>query len=126
MCLVHNGIALGERLSRVASFRSGRKRLLVTTPTVARGLDVPRARVVLLAKVPGSVDAYAAMVARCGRFASPGLAVTFVADAWQSSSSHGDQRQRLSVLRAAHVDIERVEPPRLRREVAAVTQWSGN
>ena len=69
----------------MASFRSGRVKVLVATDIAARGLDVPDIRCVINFDLPAQVEDYVHRVGRTGRGDATGHAVSFVTDSDFSS-----------------------------------------
>merc|ERR1719161_58221 len=67
-----------ERIERYKEFKEFRKRVLVTTNLLGRGIDIERVNVVVNYDIPESADQYLHRVGRAGRFGTKGLAVTFV------------------------------------------------
>jgi superfamily II DNA/RNA helicase len=76
-----------ERLARFAEFKSYKKRILVATDLMGRGIDVERVNLVFNYDMPQESlhqkdpsDTYLHRVARAGRFGTKGLAISFVSD----------------------------------------------
>ena len=67
------------RAAAVRSLRDRSRRLLISTPLGARGLDIPHCSHVYLVGLPESAEAYTHAAGRCGRMGLPGL-VTVLAD----------------------------------------------
>lgn len=75
-----------ERLARFAEFKSYKKRILVATDLMGRGIDVEKVNLVFNYDMPQESphadpsDTYLHRVARAGRFGTKGLAISFVSD----------------------------------------------
>ncbi|KAI3920735.1 hypothetical protein MKW98_005561 [Papaver atlanticum] len=81
---IHSGMSQEERLTRYKGFKEGHKRILVATDLVGRGIDIERVNIVINYDMPDSADTYLHRVGRAGRFGTKGLAITFVASAFDS------------------------------------------
>uniref|UniRef100_A0A7S4SST7 RNA helicase n=1 Tax=Alexandrium monilatum TaxID=311494 RepID=A0A7S4SST7_9DINO len=79
-CL-HADLDQRERDLVMREFRSGRARLLLTTDTLARGIDVQMVKVVVNYDLPASPELYLHRVGRCGRFGRRGVAISLVTNA---------------------------------------------
>jgi superfamily II DNA/RNA helicase len=76
-----------ERLKRFDEFKTYKKRILVATDLMGRGIDVERVNLVFNYDMPQASahskdpsDTYLHRVARAGRFGTKGLAISFVSD----------------------------------------------
>lgn len=73
-----------ERMSRFQEFKSYKKRILVSTDLMGRGIDVERVNLVFNYDMPQdsehskASDTYLHRVARAGRFGTKGMAISFV------------------------------------------------
>jgi ATP-dependent RNA helicase DeaD len=56
----------------VRALRDGSRRLLLSTPLGARGLDIPHCSHVYLLDLPATADEYVHAAGRCGRAGRPG------------------------------------------------------
>jgi ATP-dependent RNA helicase UAP56/SUB2 len=75
-----------ERIQVYKEFKEGKKRILVATDLVGRGIDIEKVNVVINYDMPETderhgdgTDTYLHRVGRAGRFGTKGLAITFVA-----------------------------------------------
>jgi ATP-dependent RNA helicase UAP56/SUB2 len=95
---IHRGISQQERLQRYKDFKDFKKRILVSTDLLGRGIDIERINIVINYDMPdqnggrgeqaadsaettqmvGS-NAYLHRVGRAGRFGTKGLAISFIA-----------------------------------------------
>jgi superfamily II DNA/RNA helicase len=75
---IYGGLKQEERNSRFQEFKSFKKRILVSTDLMGRGIDVERVNIVFNYDMPGDSDTYLHRVARAGRFGTKGLAISFV------------------------------------------------
>ena len=64
--------SLPKRASAVRALRDRSKRLLISTPLGARGLDIPHCSHVYLVGLPKSAEAYTHAAGRCGRMGQRG------------------------------------------------------
>ena len=63
---------LNSRAAAVRALRDGSRRLLLSTPLGARGLDIPHCSHVYLFDLPATADEYVHAAGRCGRMGRPG------------------------------------------------------
>ena len=77
--LLAEDVSMPARAAAVRSLRDRSRRLLISTPLGARGLDIPHCSHVYLVGLPESAEAYTHAAGRCGRMGLPGL-VTVLAD----------------------------------------------
>ena len=104
--VLSDGENIGARAAAVRALRDGSRRLLLSTPLGARGLDIPHCSHVVLFDVPKTNEQYTHAAGRCGRMGRPGLVTTICTE------------QELFVLqRIANSlnlgeDLERFKPPR--------------
>ena len=71
--ILAEGQNINARAAAVRELRERRKRLLLSTPLGARGLDVPHCTHVYLIGLPESAEDYLHAAGRCGRMGQPGL-----------------------------------------------------
>lgn len=83
---IHSSMKQDERIAVYREFKEGRKRILVATDLVGRGIDIERVNIVINYDMPetderhgNGADTYLHRVGRAGRFGTKGLAITFVA-----------------------------------------------
>jgi superfamily II DNA/RNA helicase len=75
---LHGDMSQEAREKSMASFREGRKEILVATEVAARGIDVDDVTHVVNYSVPEDEKAYLHRIGRTGRAGKLGIAVTFV------------------------------------------------
>ncbi|WP_294947348.1 DEAD/DEAH box helicase, partial [Sulfurivirga sp.] len=76
--LLHGDLPAPKRLERIAAFRDGRRRVLVSTDLAARGLDVPDITHVINFDLPHRADIYIHRIGRTGRGQRVGIACSLV------------------------------------------------
>ena len=69
-----------KRAAAVRALRDRSRRLLVSTPLGARGLDIPHCSHVYLVGLPESAEAYTHAAGRCGRMGQPGLVTVLASE----------------------------------------------
>jgi len=74
----HSNLETAERLARFNEFKEGRKRVLVATELMSRGIDVEFVNVVINYDMARDAKQYHHRVYRAGRFGTKGLAVSFI------------------------------------------------
>lgn len=77
---IHGDRSQSEREHALASFRSGRKPIMIATDVASRGLDIPNVHVVVNFDMPKSIDDYVHRIGRTGRVGNKGKSVAFVND----------------------------------------------
>ena len=75
---VHGDLGQDQRERAMASFRTGKKDVLIATDVAARGIDVDDVTHVINHTIPEDADAYLHRAGRTGRAGKTGTAVTFV------------------------------------------------
>jgi ATP-dependent RNA helicase len=75
---MHGDMPQSERDSIMQSFRSGEKRVLITTDVFARGIDVQQVSLVINYDLPNNRELYIHRIGRSGRFGRKGVAINFV------------------------------------------------
>jgi len=83
---IHSKLKQEERIEKYKEFKQGKKRILVATDLIGRGIDIERVNIVINYDMPvtddrhgNGADTYLHRVGRAGRFGTKGLAITFVA-----------------------------------------------
>lgn len=75
---IHRKMTQEDRIEKYKEFKEFKKRILVATNILARGIDIERVNVVFNYDMPEDSDTYLHRVGRAGRFGTKGLAITFV------------------------------------------------
>merc|ERR1712193_466637 len=75
---IHRHLRQEERIEKYKEFKEFKKRILVATNILARGIDIERVNVVFNYDMPEDSDTYLHRVGRAGRFGTKGLAIPFV------------------------------------------------
>jgi superfamily II DNA/RNA helicase len=75
---VHGDMSQEAREKSMASFKAGKKEILIATDVAARGIDVDDVTHVINHTIPEDDKAYLHRVGRTGRAGKTGIAVTFV------------------------------------------------
>lgn len=73
---IHGNKSQSQREHTLASFRSGRARILVATDIAARGIDVPEVTHVINYELPNVPEAYVHRIGRTARAGKAGVAVS--------------------------------------------------
>jgi len=89
---IHGRMEQEERIAKLKDFKDFKKRILVTTDLMGRGIDIERVNIVINYDFPReregeqtigeqtATDQYLHRVGRAGRFGTKGLAISFIAD----------------------------------------------
>lgn len=75
---LHGEMEVGERKRRMASFRSGEVRVLISTDLLARGIDVQQVSLVINYELPTNKENYIHRIGRSGRFGRKGVAINLI------------------------------------------------
>lgn len=75
---IHGEMEVGERKRRMAEFRTGSVRVLISTDLLARGIDVQQVSLVINYELPTNKENYIHRIGRSGRFGRKGVAINLV------------------------------------------------
>lgn len=75
---IHGEMEVGERKRRMAAFRTGEVRVLISTDLLARGIDVQQVSLVINYELPSNKENYIHRIGRSGRFGRKGVAINLV------------------------------------------------
>lgn len=75
---IHGEMEVGERKRRMADFRTGTVRVLISTDLLARGIDVQQVSLVINYELPTNKENYIHRIGRSGRFGRKGVAINLV------------------------------------------------
>jgi translation initiation factor 4A len=80
VCCIHSEMSREERSEAFQDFKSGNKRVLISSNVTARGIDVQQVSIVVNYDVPSCVHNYLHRIGRSGRWGRKGAAINFVTD----------------------------------------------
>ena len=84
-------------MDRMASFRRGETRVLISTDLLARGIDVQQVSLVINYELPSQMDNYIHRIGRSGRFGRKGTSINLL---------YGDEVQMMEELKTKYeIDI---------------------
>ena len=75
---IHGGKDQSEREYAIATFKDGRKDVLVGTDVASKGLDFPEIQHVINFDMPKEIENYVHRIGRTGRCGKTGVATTFI------------------------------------------------
>lgn len=75
---IHGEMDVGERRRRMADFRSGSSRILISTDLTARGIDVQQVSLVINYELPIQKESYIHRIGRSGRYGKKGTAINLI------------------------------------------------
>ncbi|XP_078167881.1 DEAD-box ATP-dependent RNA helicase 35-like [Carex rostrata] len=75
---IHGGKDQEDREYAIASFKSGKKDVLVATDVASKGLDFPDIQHVINYDMPAEIENYVHRIGRTGRCGKTGIATTFI------------------------------------------------
>jgi translation initiation factor 4A len=75
---IHGEMDVSERKRRMADFRSGSTRVLISTDLLARGIDVQQVSLVINYELPTNQENYIHRIGRSGRFGRKGVAINMI------------------------------------------------
>ena len=90
---VHGDLGQDQRERAMASFKAGKKDVLIATDVAARGIDVEDVTHVINHTIPEDEKAYLHRVGRTGRAGRDGLALSLVAEKERGRAALIEQRQ---------------------------------
>lgn len=67
-----------KRIEVYNKFKEGKKRIMVSTDLMGRGIDIEKINIVINFDMPTESDQYLHRVGRAGRFGTKGLAISFI------------------------------------------------
>jgi translation initiation factor 4A len=77
---IHGEMDLHERKERMAAFRNGQCRVLISTDLLARGIDVQQVSLVINYELPAQRENYIHRIGRSGRFGRKGSSINLITD----------------------------------------------
>jgi translation initiation factor 4A len=77
---IHGEMDVEERKRRMAAFRSGQCRVLISTDLLARGIDVQQVSLVLNYELPVQRENYVHRIGRSGRYGKKGASINLVTE----------------------------------------------
>lgn len=75
---IHGEMEVSERKKRMADFRSGAVRVLISTDLLARGIDIQQISMVINFELPVQRENYIHRIGRSGRYGKKGIAINIV------------------------------------------------
>lgn len=75
---IHSGMNDKERREAFQMFKSGQKRVLISSDVTARGIDIQQLSVVINFDIPKNIHTYLHRIGRSGRWGRKGLGINFV------------------------------------------------
>ena len=77
---IHGDMDVGERRARMADFRSGKSRVLISTDLLARGIDFQQISMVINYELPVQRENYIHRIGRSGRFGKKGASINLITE----------------------------------------------
>lgn len=77
---IHGDLNQGQRTQALQSFKDGTCPILIATDVAARGLDIPKVKLVINVTFPLTIEDYVHRIGRTGRAGETGKAVTLFTD----------------------------------------------
>ena len=78
LSFIHGEMDVNERRQRMAAFRAGSQRVLISTDLLARGIDVQQVSLVINYELPIQRENYIHRIGRSGRFGRKGCAINLL------------------------------------------------
>jgi translation initiation factor 4A len=88
VCCIHGGMDKQERNASFNEFKSGEKRVLISSNVTARGIDIQQVSTVINFDVPKSPHTYLHRIGRSGRWGRKGVGINFVSREDVSAMKH--------------------------------------
>jgi translation initiation factor 4A len=79
VCCIHSGLDKQERSDAFSEFKSGAKRVLISSNVMARGIDIQQVSTVINFDVPRDAHTYLHRIGRSGRWGRKGVGINFIA-----------------------------------------------
>ena len=77
---IHGDMDVSERKFRMAEFRNGKCRVLISTDLLARGIDVQQISIVINYELPLQRENYIHRIGRSGRFGRKGASINLITE----------------------------------------------
>ena len=77
---IHGDLNQGQRTQALQSFKDGKCPILIATDVAARGLDIPKVKLVINVTFPLTIEDYVHRIGRTGRAGDSGKAITLFTD----------------------------------------------
>jgi len=78
VCCLHSGMDREERADAFNQFKTGAKRVLISSNVTARGIDIQQVSTVINFDIPRDVHTYLHRIGRSGRWGRKGVGINFV------------------------------------------------
>ena len=78
LSVIHGEMDANERKKRMAEFRSGGVRVMISTDMLARGIDVQQVSLVINYELPLEKESYIHRIGRAGRFGRKGVTINLI------------------------------------------------
>ena len=79
LSVIHGEMDVNERKKRMAEFRAGEVRVMISTDMLARGIDVQQVSLVINYELPLDRENYIHRIGRAGRFGRKGVTINLIA-----------------------------------------------
>ena len=79
LSVIHGEMDVNERKKRMAEFRTGEVRVMISTDMLARGIDVQQVSLVINYELPVERENYIHRIGRAGRFGRKGVTINLIA-----------------------------------------------
>ena len=78
VCCIHSGMDREARTESYNDFKSGKRRVLISSNVTARGIDIQQVSTVINFDIPRDVNTYLHRIGRSGRWGRKGFGVNFI------------------------------------------------
>lgn len=78
VCMIHSNMQYKERNENYNNFKSGYKRVLISSNVTARGIDIQQLGIVINYDLPNCVHTYLHRIGRSGRWGRKGLGINLI------------------------------------------------
>ncbi|KAF8447092.1 P-loop containing nucleoside triphosphate hydrolase protein [Kalaharituber pfeilii] len=97
---IHGDLSQGQRTQALQSFKDGACPIMIATDVAARGLDIPKVKLVINVTFPLTIEDYVHRIGRTGRAGETGSAITFFTEHDKAHSG-----ALINVLKAAGQNV---------------------
>lgn len=98
LSVIHGEMDVNERKKRMAEFRSGEVRVMISTDMLARGIDVQQVSLVINYELPIEKENYIHRIGRAGRFGRKGVTINLISPEDKRAKDEIEQHWSINML----------------------------
>jgi len=97
LSVIHGEMDVNERKKRMAEFRSGEVRVMISTDMLARGIDVQQVSLVINYELPIEKENYIHRIGRAGRFGRKGVTINLISPEDKRAKDEIEQHWKIAM-----------------------------